>query len=155
MSKQSITQELLRTMFDYRDGALYREGKAVGAIGANGYLLTHIGKQTYRVHRLIFLHQHGYLPPEIDHIDRNKTNNRVENLRSVTRAQNTHNGSTPKNNTSGVKGVYWHKDAKKWHAQCRVAGKTHYLGIFAELDAAAQVVRQFREKHHGEFACHG
>ena len=59
------------------------------------------------------------------------------------------------NNTSGVKGVYWHKGKNKWYAHCRVNNKRHFIGLFINIDEAEKAVNTFRELHHGEFASHG
>lgn len=65
---------------------------------------------------------------DTDHINRNKLDNRRSNLRTATRSQNNFNTPAPMNNTSGVKGVWWSKQWKRWYAQIRVNGKTHSLG---------------------------
>jgi len=66
---------------------------------------------------LIFLYHHGYLPKFVDHIDGNKKNNRIENLREATKSQNAMNQKVSTRNTSGIKGVMWHKRDKKWFVQ--------------------------------------
>jgi hypothetical protein len=95
-----ITQEYLKAMFDYEDGVLYwktkpnrriKIGDAVGYINNRGYLSTKIEKKTLLVHRLIFMWHHGIFPKFIDHKDRNKNNNRIDNLRSVSHAENMRN----------------------------------------------------------------
>jgi len=98
---------------------------------------------------------HGFIPKEIDHINGNRLDNRIENLRSVNTMQNTYNGRLRSTNTSGAKGVVWHKGARKWMAQIGANGKHYYLGLFASLTEATEVVRKFREQYHGEFANHG
>jgi len=132
-----------------------KAGEVSGCLNGDGYLQVKIKTKAYAVHRLIFLMHHGCLPGEVDHIDTNKLNNHIENLRPATHAENKHNEGIRKNNTSGVKGVSWNKDAKKWHARCCVNGKEYYIGSFGALSEAEQMIRSFRRQHHGSFANHG
>lgn len=166
MSKQSITQELLRTMFDYRgDGHLVRKvkmgqrgpiGSLVGYVKANGRRHTMIHGAGYQVHRLIFLWHHGWVPAEVDHINRNPTDNRVENLRPADKVLNGYNRKRNESTYSGVKGVCReHRWGGKWRAACTVNKKRYFLGNFQELADAEAAVKAFRSQHHGEFACHG
>jgi len=103
----------------------------------------------YWAYRLVWLFHHGYIPDMIDHIDGDPTNNRIENLRECTKSENLRNRGKQKNNTSGLKGVYWNKRANKWEARC-----DGYLGIFETKEEAAKVVQEYRERNHGEFAHH-
>jgi hypothetical protein len=70
--------------------------------------------------------QYGYLPKEIDHINCNKLDNRIENLREVNRTQNRYNINSYKNNTSGIKGVSWKADLRKWQVSVNVDGNRKY-----------------------------
>lgn len=161
-----ITQELLHKLFDYReDGNLIRKvrvanrikiGDVAGWLHPSGYFRVSVEKRDYAVHRLIFLYHHGYLTPgmEIDHIDGNPSNNRIENLREVTRTQNALNSKISSTNTSGVKGVIWLKKAGKWAAYIYVLGKQKSIGRYNTLEEAEAVVREAREKYHGEYARH-
>lgn len=160
----TLTQKLLRELFYYKDGNLYwknapsgkiKKDSIVGTINAHGYRVTKINYKGYRVHRLIYLYHHGYLPDIVDHIDGNKLNNNIENLREVTQTQNQHNRKINKSNTSGIKGVYWHKTKKKWLAGCSHNGKWKNFGPFATKEEAEKTIREFREKIHGIYANHG
>ena len=91
---------------------------------------------------------------QIDHIDRNPGNNRIENLREVTQIQNMQNTKIHSLNTSGVKGVSWNTKNRKWVAQVHVLGKKAYLGMYNTLEEAEAVVKEAREKYHGEYARH-
>lgn len=159
-----ITQKELLELFDYReDGELIwkvsrqriKIGKVAGNTNNKGYKFIMVNYKNYLIHRLIFLYHHGYLPEFVDHIDGDKLNNRIENLRECTRSQNMYNQKKTKTNTSGVKGVSWYKNRGKWKSQCRVNGKVHYLGMYDDLSDAEKAVKEFREKQHGEFMNHG
>lgn len=91
----------------------------------------------------------GFLP---DHIDGDRLNNQRVNLRRVTRGQNALNGGVPRNNSSGFRGVSWHKSSKTWQAYITVAGRRLYLGQFAGIKDAARAYDRAAVKHFGEFA---
>jgi len=92
-------------------------------------------------------------PDQIDHVNGVRTDNRIENLRSVTHAENGRNQAIPRNNTSGVMGVARRTRGKKWHAQIKVGGKQIHLGSFDDKDeaiaarAAADIEHGFHENH--------
>jgi len=90
------------------------------------------------------------LSNEIDHINGDKLDNRRENLRSATRSQNMMNSGKPKNNTSGHKGVSWHRN--KWEARIIINGKKKHLGCFEDKEEAAKAYKEAAEKYFGEFA---
>lgn len=158
----NITQEQLKEVFDYCDGQLIWKkcrnttviGKSAGAVGGRGYVNVTLNGKTYTAHRLIYLLQYGYVPKMIDHIDRDKTNNRIENLRPATVSQNVCNREAPSNSTSGIKGVRFHKRDKKWIAYAKVNGKQKHIGSFASMEAAAFAASAVRKALHGEYA-HG
>ena len=143
-----LTQQYLKEIFDYKNGNLYwkkltskfSNGKIndkAGYIHHTGYQIIGINNKYYSVHRLIFLYYYGYLPKEIDHIDGNRGNNHIGNLREVTRSQNLMNSKSHKNSSSQYKGVTWHKRDKKWQVTIRINGKNKYLESFDnEIDAA-------------------
>ena len=98
---QAIDAETIRNLFDYVDGRLFwkqtkskriKVGDEAGCLNAVGYMqvgFLHNGKKQIMLsHRIVFLHQHGYLPKLIDHINLDKTDNRIENLREATHGQN-------------------------------------------------------------------
>lgn len=159
-----LSQELLHELFEYRGGELYwkispsekiKIGSVVGAVNSHGYKVTKVNYKGYRVHRLIFLYHYGYMPKFVDHIDCNKLNNRIENLRDVTQSQNLLNRKIFKCSKSGVKGVYWHKGKKRWTAGCSKDGQWYNLGTHNTKDEAIKAVREFREQNHGEYVNHG
>ena len=158
-----ITQERLHEMFEYRDGSLYRKislgrtkaGDKVGFVNDKGYISVNIDKQCIALHRIVWMMQHGEMPSLIDHIDGNRQNNRIENLRLANRFENSQNKRINKNNTSGVKGVFWHKKASKWKAEISCKNKIYGLGLYDDLKEADEVVCLARELLHGQFANHG
>jgi hypothetical protein len=158
-----ITKEQLHTMFEYKDGTLYRKisfgrtkaGDKVGFVNDKGYLSVNINSKNLLVHRLIWMMHFDEMPSLLDHIDGNRQNNKIDNLRIANRFQNAHNKNMNKNNTSGVKGVCWHKHTKKWNAQIWHNKKHYHLGLYESLQKAKEVVMNARNMFHGEFANHG
>lgn len=138
-----LTQNEFRKLFDYKDGNLIRlvsisstaqVGDIVGCDDGNGYLRTMVYGNIYGNHRLIWLWHYGYLPENfIDHIDRNTLNNRIENLREITQSCNMRNTGNFKNNTSGVKGVYFHKQRNNWYSFIYINNKKYNLGSFDDF----------------------
>ena len=158
-----ITQERLHEMFEYKDGNLYRKislgrtkaGDKVGFVNNKGYVSVNIDKKCIALHRIVWVMQHGEMPALIDHIDGNRQNNRIENLRLANRFENAQNKRMHKNNISGVKGISWHRATKKWKAQIFCNYKTYSLGCYKSLEEADEVVSLARDMLHGEFANHG
>jgi hypothetical protein len=157
-----ITQELVKELFDYRDGALYRKtakterqvSEAVGTVNGMGYLVVSIKSKLYRVHRLIYLYHHGYLPALVDHANNNQLDNRIENLRPATKSQNAQNSKRRVTNISGIKGVGWDKSRKQWKVDIKIhTGKKHW-GRFDDLELAKLVAIEVRNKYHKEFTRH-
>lgn len=103
---------------------------------------------TDKMHRVLL----GAACEEVDHEDGNGLNNRrSSNLRPASTSQNRWNAKTPRDNTSGVKGVTWHKLRQKWMAQIQAHGVSRYLGLFTSLDAARAAVSVARAELHGDF----
>ena len=166
---RELTVDLLNHLFEYDKetgnliwkikpssrGHSVKAGDIAGTLKSHGYLCVGINYNSYRAHRLIFLMHKGYLPKTVDHINGDKLDNRIENLRAATIGQNQHNRKTNANNTSGYKGVCWNKAQKKWTARITLERKNIHLGYFANVEEAAEVVRKAREELHGDFAHHG
>jgi len=159
-----MNQDQIKNLFEYKDGSLYWKvslnqkiaiGSKAGSIDKHGYVNIQINKQKHKVHRLVFLYHHGYLPKEIDHIDNTKTNNNIENLRSASRSENMKNMGFHRKNKSGFKGVSWHKASDRWTVQLMVNNKKKYFGIYKDLELADLVAQEARNLHHKEFANHG
>lgn len=160
----TLTQDLLKELFLYKNGCLFwKQAKsnniklfdqAGSASNTDRYLRVMINKTSYKVHRLVFLYHHGYLPKYIDHINGDTFDNRIANLREATYDQNNQNARIRKDSTSKIKGVYLHKSSNKWAASCQVAKKRTHLGLFGTIEEAEKAVKSFREQHHGSFARH-
>ncbi len=158
-----ITQQRLKELFRYDCGNLYRYkclnhlhiNKPCGSKHHSGYFHVGIDRKIYTLHRMIFLFHNGFLPKEIDHINGNKGDNRIANLRGCNRSENMTNSRVASNNTSGVKGVGWHKAAGKWQARVYINKVRQTLGMYDNLLDAACVIYSARNKHHGEFANYG
>lgn len=156
------SKDYLHQIFEYRDKDLYwkiskgaaKIGSKVGAFDKDGYRFTSINYKYYKVHRLIFMMHHGFFPIQVDHINGNKADNSIENLREATHSLNECNKKIQKNNTSGVKGVCWRKDIKKWAVRVAINKKNYRLGYFEDLELASLVAEMAREKYHKEYARH-
>lgn len=150
-----VTQKRLHELFVYKDGYLIRNGKIAGSVSKRGYRCICVDNKIYKAHRLVYLYHHGYLPDQIDHVDKNPDNNRIENLRAATNGQNCMNRGIMRNNTSGAKGVFWCKDHKKWRVAVRVNKILKSFGRFEDFELAELVAIEARNKYHKEFANHG
>jgi len=98
---------------------------------------------------------YGYLPKYIDHINGQRDDNRIINIREVSNQQNSLNSKISKNNTSGIKGVYWDKSRNKWTVRLSIDGKCKFFKRFNDLDLAKLVIEEVRNKYHGKYANHG
>ena len=150
------SQELLRSLFDYdlELGSLIpRPCNArirFGFVPLNGgrFQFT-INGHRYYAHRLIWKWMTGEDPIEIDHIDGDGTNNKWDNLRNATSAQNNHNRKMSSRNKSGVKGVFWETSRKRWRA---AIGPQSWVARFKTFEEAVAAVNAKRAEMHGEFA---
>ena len=159
--KKELSKEYLESLFDYKDGKLFwkvskayaiKIGDEFGCHKEKGYFHGGIDGTNYLTHRIIFALHHGFMPQFIDHADGNPSNNKIENLREATRSQNNCNSRIQKNNNSGIKGVSWKKDRKRWLVRVQINKKSHQLGYFKDLELAELVAIEARNKFHGQFA---
>lgn len=127
-----------------------------GCVTKRGYVNIYINYKKYLAHRLAWFYVYGEWPSkQIDHINGDKSDNRISNLRLANGSENQLNRWIDSRNTSGIKGVCWHKNNKKWQASASLGGKEYYLGQYVNIKDAEKAVVDFREKHHGEFCNHG
>lgn len=160
----NLTQNLVRELFDYVDGKLLwkvlkaigtKVGEEAGTITVDGYRRIKINGKKYLTHRIVYLYHYGYIPKEIDHIDNNKLNNDIKNLRSVTRSEQMQNTRLRKDNKSGIKGVNWSKVAQKWTVRIRVNNKRYFGGYFTDINEAKKAATILRNNLHSKFTNHG
>jgi len=117
-----------------------------------GYVLVRLAGNNFSAAQLIWFIVHGKWPElEIDHVNGDPADNRLVNLRLATRAQNNRNRRTPRNNTSGVKGVAYHVRAGAWVAYIRAGGRRQHLGTFTTKDEAAVARAAAEARLHGDF----
>ena len=144
--------------YDAESGVLTRifKGGQTRIIGSkkttDGYTKTSLNGREYPAHRLIWWIAYGSLPDRfIDHINGDKSDNRLSNLRLATDSENKRNVGKRQHNTSGFKGVTWDKANKRWLAHATFQGKGVHLGRHSTPEAAAQAYREFAEQNHGSF----
>lgn len=120
---------------------------------SKGYAFLSVQGKKLLAHRLAWALIHGECPKmHIDHIDGNKANNRISNLRICTHNQNQHNQGIRKTNKSGFKGVSWMKSVNKWQAQICSNSKVKHLGFYSSPEDAAKAYDLAAIEIHGEFA---
>lgn len=118
-----------------------------------GYAYVNIGGQSLQAHRVVWAREHGEWPPiQVDHINGVRTDNRPSNLRLATNTQNMQNSGVTVKSKSGVKGVHWCKDKKKWGAWICVNKKRMGLGRYKTIEEAAAAYAAAAHKYFGEFA---
>lgn len=160
----ALTQEKLKELMHYdpetgiftrRKTTAMRQkvGEIVGVECKNGYLKCGISNEEYTLHRLAWLYMYGEFPEIVDHINHNKKDNRIANLRDVDRFGNMKNMSKSKANTSGTTGVCYCKERKMWKAQIYCNGVTKQKRFKNRDDAVKQ--RGIWEKEFGFFENHG
>lgn len=118
-------------------GGRHNIGTIANSVDGKGYIRIQIDGRRYRAHRLAWFYVYGNWPKNnIDHRDRNRKNNRINNLRDRTQAENMRNTGMRPDNTSGYKGVTWDKVNQKWKAQMQVDGRMKFLGRFSKIKDA-------------------
>ncbi len=170
-----LTQELVRRLFEYRDGELYwktrprsdfktdgrhanwnhRYSQKKAGSAAGKYINVSIKKRRYLAHKLIFLWHHGFVPKIVDHINGGCHDNKIQNLRAATATQNLLNAKRAKHNTSGTKNVVWSTQKNKWQVKIGMNRKTKSFGFYEDVDLAALVAYEVRQLYCGSFANHG
>lgn len=141
--KRLLTYDPLSGIFTWADSRnnAVKVGQKAGVLDKDsGYIRLCVDGRSYRAHRLAWLYFYGAFPKDqIDHIDCNKVNNAISNLREAKCQQNHQNRKIPKstNTTSSYLGVRWFAPRKKWAARITTSGKEKHLGYFeTEIDAA-------------------
>ena len=161
-----LTQEILQQHLHYNPetGIFIRLqhyqsrfiGKIAGDPDEKGYLRIGLFGKSYKAHRLAFLYMTGVFPEhQCDHINGVKSDNRWENLRPATNAQNCRNRGLRANNTSGYPGVTWSKSNKKWQVSVSVDGKRYHTGYFKLKKDAVTARLLSADALHKEFSSMG
>jgi len=168
MSKSILTQARVRELFNYDSNTgnliriTYKSPNAnIGDIAGNsdsGYSRISVDSIRYFAHQIIWLYVYGMLPVypehEVDHLDQDTSNNRIDNLRLTDSSGNMKNKPKYKNNKSGSVGVRRRSDNGKWQAYIGVDGKLISLGTFNCITAAV-IARKAAEVRYGFHANHG
>jgi hypothetical protein len=154
----------LNKLFTYSEGKLLanqpnlrsklRPGDRVGGVSSGGYRTVRIHGKVYLEHRIIYTMIHGDCPKYLDHVNGDRGDNRIENLRPCNLVENQRNKKLSKANKSGYKNVCWRESVKKWRVHIRISGKRLEVGQFKDLELAALVAEMAREKYHGTFCRH-
>ena len=161
-----ITQEELKELIDYNSetgvftwkvspARQVFSGDIAGTKRKDGYIQIKVKNELILSHRLVWIYMYGYLPKYIDHINGQRDDNRIINIREVSNQQNSLNSKISKNNTSGIKGVYWDKSRNKWTVRLSIDGKCKFFKRFDDIDLAKLVIEEVRNKYHGKYANHG
>lgn len=154
-----LTQSEIHELFVYDDGRLVwrtslrrgMAGKRAGTMNQGGYRQVRVHGKIYLEHRLIYAMHHGHVPKVLDHVNGDRADNRICNLRACTAQQNGYNRiGWGKKDTP--KGVTWSNKTRRWQAQLSIAGKNTYLGQFRTIEEAAAKVASARKLHHDKFS---
>ena len=124
-------------------------GSIAGTI-KDGYFNLSIFNRSYKAHRVAWLYYYGYIPNQIiDHVDGNRLNNKITNLRLSNKILNAQNRKRAQiNSKSGVLGVVWREDTKKWSARIKIGDKYKSLGSFNDITSAESAYLKAKRKYH-------
>ncbi len=156
------TQERLLELFEYNpDVGSFKRLKNMGRnakkdmiiFGTNNsknYLLIRVDGYKITSHKLAWIISNGEIPKglQIDHINRNRSDNRLCNLRAITQMENCHNQTLRSTNVSGYTGVFWHNQSKKWRSKITINYKHIHLGGFDTKEEAYQAYLDAKKIHH-------
>ena len=158
-----MMQADLHHLFEHKGDTLYwknpkahrcKAGDVAGSKGKDGYMVVNFAGKKTPAHRIVWALHNGPTDMMIDHINGNRCDNRLENLRLVTEAQNHMNTSLRSNNTSGTKGVRWHAQRGKWNARIKLNGVERSLGMFSDIKDAVSARMGAELKFFGKYSRH-
>lgn len=130
-----------------------RLDRPVGGGNSYGYIQISINYERFSGHRLAWLLSTGKWPVnDIDHKNQNKGDNRLVNLREATRSENKMNVSLQSNNKSGIQGVNFNLEKKRWQVRVKIHGISKHIGWFETLEKAKDVRLKAEKKYYGKFA---
>lgn len=173
MAKAEIPSQIaLRNLFEYdaeRGALVWKErgqvsktwnsrfaGKSAGSMDAQGYINIGINGTLHKAHRLAWVLVNGAIPEgmQVDHKNRDRADNRIENLRLATPGQNRQNAKLRADNRTRLKGVDFNRKAGNWRARISCEGRTQHLGFFPTPEEAHAAYKRAASKLHGDFAAH-
>ncbi len=130
-----------------------RAGDVVGTANSKGYLICRVDYKIYYVHRIVWLYHYMTEPPNlIDHINGDKRDNSINNLREATTFQNRWNSEGRRTSRSGIKGAHWSSKKQKWRSVISRKGKATHLGQFDTKEGAANAYRTVSQVSDGVFS---
>jgi len=159
-----IAQERLKKILNYDpETGIFRwidaknqsqlNGEIAGSPDTRGWIYIGIEGKKYAAHRLAWLYVYGERPEiDIDHKNRCRSDNRIDNLRLATKNQNQHNQGISRANKTGFKGVCIHRPSGKYQSQIKHFGKKIYLGLFSSPEDASRAYEMAALKLFGEFS---
>lgn len=159
---ENLSAAILRELLDYdastgvftRKKAVARKtkiGAIAGWVDANGYVQITVNGKRYKGHRLAWMYVHGEFPSGVvDHINGNRADNRISNLRDVSMTENAHNRRCAnRNSKTGLMGASLHRPSGRWKAQIRINYKSIHLGVFNTPEEVHRVYLEAKRKVHG------
>lgn len=157
-----ITQSELKELLNYdKDTGIFtwkkrtsnriKIGSIAGNLHCRGYIELKVNGIRCLAHRLAWLYEHGELPKLIDHINGDRKDNKIFNLRPASYAENSYNSKVRVDNKSGVRCVSWNKRSNKWEVRIKLNGKLHSFGSYKDLSLATIVADKIRQEYHKEF----
>ena len=142
--------DLFRWRYSPKNGM--KPWDVAGNIDRQGYVQIKVGGKVKMAHRLAWLYVYGDLPEQIDHCNMNRADNRISNLREADNSRNSMNKRMQSNNTTGFKGVTYHKGTKKFHAKIQANGLRKSLGYYETAEQAHHAYIIASGELHGQFA---
>jgi hypothetical protein len=146
-----MTKDLLHELFEYKDSNLVwkvskarriKVGDVAGSVNSNGYMQVQINKKMFKVHRLVWIMHNGDIDDElqVDHINRDRLDNCIDNLRLVTPQENSFNSKS--------RGYSWVEAKKKYVAYITFSGTRKTIGAFDNAEEARKAYLNAKEKYH-------
>lgn len=143
-----MNKDQINSLFLYQDGILFwkikpcknvEAGSIAGTKDKDGYITIRYKGKHHKAHHIVYAMHTGIYPKYIDHIDRNRSNNCIENLRETNHADNMQNKGSYSNNMSGIKYIRWYKQTHRW----AVMVKRNHIGYFKDLSDAKHALKKY------------
>lgn len=129
-----------------------KKGSIAGSLDKDGYIILKINRKQYKAHRVAWAMHYGEWPDKIiDHINKDKKDNRIENLRLATDSQSRQNQKIRSDSIAQSRCVYYSVHFRKWVAYTSHLGKRKHIGYFLTKSAAENAYRKTAKQIHGEF----